>query len=319
MIHIMSKQPKRIIFLNGKFVTEHEAHLSIFDTAISTGEKVVEVVRTFNQVPHEIDDHIRRLFSGINRIDLKIKESPREIKQYILETLSKNIKKHPKDYDWQIICYLSKGPASHFEIVPAEELKPTIVIQCLPLVNRIGKMAYKYQKGIPLIVVKQKVIPNDIIPPQLKSNGRMDHVMARIEAKRISPSSSGVLLDNYGYVTESTGSSLFFVKNGAIFTADSSQVLNGITRSLILKIAKKHKIPLKEKKFKLKEALKADEAFVTSTIICLVHANSFNGKKFGDGNIGPVTSKIRKGFIKEVKQNFVAKALQYAEALNIQK
>lgn len=295
----------RIVYLNGRYLEEEKAKLSLFDTAISTGEKVVEVTRTFNQKPHELNAHLVRLFDGLKRLDLNINLTRNEMRSLVLKTLELNIKKTKRKDEWQIILYISRGPAAHFEVVRQRDLKPTIAVHCIPLRKRLAKMAYKYKQGIELVVVDQIAIPNSIVSPQLKSNGRIDHIMGRLQAKKISHSASGVLLDQKGYITESTGASLFFIKNKTLYTAEANQILSGITQSLIFKVAKKLKIKVIQKKLTVKDALNADEAFVTSTVICLLHANSFNKKHYGNGEIGPITEKIRRQFMIEVEHDFI--------------
>jgi len=300
-----TSKTKRIVYLNGKYVEEQKAKLSLFDTAISTGEKVVEVTRTFNQKPHEIDAHMHRLFDGLKRLDLNIPITKNQMKELIAKTLKVNIQKTKNNGEWQIVIYISRGPAAHFELISKKDLKPTIAIQCFPLEKRLAKMAYKYVEGVELVVVDQIAIPNSVVSPQLKSNGRIDHIMGRLQAKRISHNASGVLLDQKGYITESTGASLFFIKNKTLYTAQPNQVLSGVTQSLIFKIAKKLNIKVVQKKLTVQDAISADEAFVTSTVICLLHAKSFNKKKYNNGHIGPITEKIRNQFMAEVKFNFI--------------
>src|SRR3990172_754663 len=115
---------ERTVYLNGSFIPERDAHFSIFDSALATGEKVVEVTRTFNHRPYKLDQHLERLYKG-------------------LETLKIDPGITPENVDWQILKYVSKGPAAIFEIIPEEYLRPTILIHCIPLINRIGKMAKK--------------------------------------------------------------------------------------------------------------------------------------------------------------------------------
>lgn len=295
---------ERVVYFNGSFVPEREALLSIYDTAIATGEKVVEVSRTFDHKIYGLDSHLDRLYSGLAELRINPGLKSEEMRTLTYETLGRVLLTQPRNVDWQILHYVSRGPASMFEIFPEEDLKPTVVIQCVPLVRRLGKAAARYTDGVDLVVVKQKAIPSEVISPQIKSNGRMDHVVGRLEAAEIKRGSIGVLLDSDGYVTESTGSSLFIVSGGNIQTAHSSRVLEGVTREMVFDIAKELGIHIEESAFTPEDAMKASEIFITSTVISQVHARSFNGQRISDGSIGSVTGLVRKAFSEKIGVDF---------------
>ena len=305
----------RIVYFNGSFVPEDQARLSIYDSAIATGEKVVEVSRTFAHKLYGLETHLERLFSNLQLLRINPGLSKREMEGATYETLQRNLATQAKSVDWQILHYISRGPAAHFGIVPDDELYPTVVIQCIPLVNRLGKMAKRYTEGADLVVVDQRLIPSDVIPAQLKSNGRMDHIIGRLQANELKPSSIGVLLSQEGYVAEGTGSSLFIVRDGKIQTAPSSRVLDGVTRRMIFSIANDMEIPIEEADFTPEEAGRAEEMFITSTVICQVHARSFNNQFIHGGSIGSLSQLVRKAFSEKVGLDFAQQAVDYGEFL----
>lgn len=306
----------RLVYINGHYTIEKEAKVSLYDSAIATGEKVVEVSRTFNHNIYRLKEHIARLYSGLAILEINPGLTKSELERTTQEILKLNMATQSSYVDWQILHYVSKGPVEHFEIVSSDELGPTVIIQCIPLVNRLAKMSKKYSFGADLVVVEQKAIPPDILSPQIKSNGRMDYLIGRLQAQHKLQGSTGVLLDNKGHVTEGTGSSLFVVKNGEIKTAPSTNVLNGITRKVVFDITKKLKIPIEEIDFTPEEVLKADELFITSTIICLLHARSFNNKLVHNGRLGPITENIRKAFIQKIGLDYVKQAQLYFKIVN---
>lgn len=311
----MPDKIERIAYLNGSFIQERDAHLSIFDSALATGEKVVEVTRTFNHIPYKLDQHLERLYRGLETLKIEPGISPESLSEITKETLDRNLKTQPENVDWQILQYVSKGPAAIFEIFPEEDLRPTILVHCIPLVNRIGKMAKKYTDGVDLVIVEQRAIPQDVISPQIKSNGRMDHVIGRLQAKELKPGSTGVLLDTNGLITEGTGTSLFFVDKSRIRTAPSSRVLTGITRDMIFDIAQKLHIPVEEADLTIADAENADEIFITSTVICQLHGRSFNDNIINNGMLGPVTEKVRQAINEEVGLDFAKQAQEYNQYL----
>lgn len=306
---------RRIVYLNGQFVSESQAKISIFDTALATGEVVVEVVRTFNHRLYNLEAHLRRLFFGLQELGISMSLSRGAWHELTQKTLERNLSTEPKHVDWQIIYYVSRGPSRVFELLPAATLQPTIIIQCIPLHRRLAKMAKLYRDGVDLVIPKQRLIPADLLSPQIKSRGRLDYILARIQAKTINSDATGVLLDADGYLTEGTGASLFLVRQGTIMTAPSDTVLHGVTRQDVFNLAKRLDIPLVEKKLLVSDAEQADEIFLTSTVICLVHARSFDGKKVGDSRCGQITGTIRSALMRNVGVDFIKQAREYARML----
>lgn len=305
----------RVAFMNGSFVPEEDAHFSIFDTAVATGEKVVEVTRTFHHKPFKLESHLERLYEGLDTFQINPGLTPDELIEITNEAIRRNVSTQSESVDWQIMHYISRGPAAHFEIIPEEHLRPTVLIHCIPLVNRLGKMAQKYSNGADLVVVEQRAIPQEILRPQIKSSGRLDHVLGRLQAKQVRPGSTGVLLDKDGYLTEGTGTNLFLVKGGVIQTAPAVRVLTGITRGMIFDIAHELRIPIEEADLNVRDGENADEIFITSTVICQLHARSFDGKSINDGKIGPITSSVRQAFIEAIGLDYVQQATQYDQFL----
>lgn len=306
---------QRIVFINGKFVPENQANISIFDSALATGEVIVEVTRTFNQKLFCLQNHLHRLYSGLKEMNIDPGITILQMKKITQEVLKRNLETNYSNIDWQTIHYVSRGLAAVFEIFPQKLLKSTVIIQCVPLQYRQAKMATKYRNGIDLVIPPQKAIPAEIISPQIKSRGRLDYIIARIQAKSIKVDSMGVLLDANGFITEGTGASLFMVADGIIKTAPANKVLQGITRKLVFQIAKDLDIPIIEENLQLSEVKNAQEIFMTSTIICLVHARSFERIQVGNGKVGPITSRIRDGFINKVGLDYITQANEYERIL----
>lgn len=306
---------QRQAFIGGELRPETEAVLSPFDAAIATGVKAVEVSRTFGHVIFKQTEHINRLYDGADTLGITIPMTPEAMMEATQATLEANIRTEASDVDWQLIHLVSEGPAAHFGIVPPEELQPTVLINCIPLLNRLGSTASKYEKGADLVTVDQRAIPDDLMPARIKSSGRPDHSTARRQANEITPGSTGVLLSPDGFVTESTGSSLFIVKDETILTAPASRVLDGITRREVFDIAGQQGLAIEEADLRQADLRDADEAFFTSTVIGQVHARSIDGQTIGTGEIGPVSAKIRRGFCEAVGIDYVAQALSYRQRL----
>lgn len=305
-------QFERTVYVSGAFIPESQAKISIYDTALATGEVVTEVTRTFHQQPFRLEDHINRLFIGLEQLAINPNLSKAELASITLETLEHNLPTEAADVEWQIIHYISRGPTESFGLFESSELYPTVIINCIPLVRRLGKMAAKYERGIDIVVSDQRAIPVEVIPPQIKSRGgRLDYILARVRAG----GASAVLLDTNGYLTEGTGSSLFLVRGDHIETPPAYKILSGVTRGLVLELAAQLGIEILASELTVGDAATADEIFMTSTVICLHHGRSFNGQLIGDGSCGRMTRMIRQAFSNIVGLDFVEQAKLYSKLL----
>lgn len=190
---------QRVVYMNGKFVFEADARISIYDSALATGEVVVEVTRTFNHRLFRLREHLHRLFTGLKEMYIDPGMTIAQVEDITQETLVRNLSSAPHDIDWQTIHYISRGPAGVFAMFPQNMLRPTVIIQCIPLLHRQGEMAAKYRNGVDLVVPRQRAISADVLSPQIKSRGRLDYILARIQAKAIKPDATGVLLDADGF------------------------------------------------------------------------------------------------------------------------
>ncbi len=306
---------ERVVYCNGKFVAESLAGISVYDTALVTGEVITEVTRTFGQRPFELQAHLQRLLAGLAELRVA---SPLTCDQMVTATgltLARNLATEAEDVEWQIIYYVSRGLTQSFGLFSRADCQPTVVISCFPLVKRLGGMAHAYEQGVDLVVSSQRAIPAEILSPQIKSRGRLDYLLARLQVAEQCPGATGVLLDTQGFIVEGTGTTIYVVRDGKVLTPPGRKVLRGVTRELMFRLAAHGGVSMEEAELRVDDARGADEMFVTSTVVCLAHARSFEGTRFGDGGCGPITARLRQAVIEEVGVDYVAQARLYAARL----
>lgn len=304
---------ERVVYHTGSFVPESNVGISIYDTALTTGEVITEVTRTFRQQPFRLREHLGRLYTGLAELRIVPPLTLDGMRTATEETLARNLPTESRDVEWQIIHYVSRGLTSAFGLFQPEDLCPTVLINCFPLVRRLGGMADKYAHGVNLVVTAQRVIPAEILSPQIKSRGRLDYLIARAQAAEQNPNAMGILLDSRGFLAEGTGTTVYVVQSGRILTPPGEKVLNGVTRGFIFELAEQLGVPIGEAEITVEGAKRADEMFVTSTVICLIHARSFEGTVFGESMCGPVTRRIRDAFHRAVGVDVVEQSRRYAE------
>ena len=309
----MTGTSSRIVYINGQFVPESAARVSIYDSGLVMGDMAYEVTRTFSHRPFRLRDHLERLAHTLSVLRIELPMPLHTLEQITLETLGMNLSTEPSDVDWNIIHNVSRGPSSPFlDAFPEAERQATVTVSCYPLSYRLGKLAPLFSTGIDLVVPQQRAVPREVIDPTIKTRSRWYFQLANMQAEALHSGAWAVLMRPDGILTEGTNANLFLVRGGEIFTPHESDVLSGITRDVVIELAAKLGLRLHEADLTVDDALSADEVFLTSTSIGALHARSFDRIAIGDGQLGPVTAKIRAAIEREVGIDFAAQAQAYA-------
>ncbi|MBI5198992.1 MAG: branched-chain-amino-acid transaminase [Nitrospirae bacterium] len=281
------------IYLNGRLVPEEKARVSVFDHGFLYGDGIYETMRAYCGVVFMIDEHIRRLFRSGELIKLKIVRPPDEIKRAIYNTLSKNRLK-----DAYIRLSISRGPGE-IGLDPGLCPKPTIVI----ITKRFKEYPEEiYKKGVRVSIVKTRRNAPEALNPKIKSLNFLNNILAKIEAKEAGVYEA-VMLNYRGYLAEGTITNIFFVKDGSLFTPSvEAGILDGITRKLIMKVAKGNGVKVEEGLYTPESLYGADEAFITNTTLEILPVTKVDNKTIGNGIPGPITGELHKGYKEEVER-----------------
>jgi branched-chain amino acid aminotransferase len=304
---------RRVVYFNGRFVPEEEARVSIYDSALIVGDMAYEVTRTIGHQPFRLEQHIARLRHSMNAMQIDPGMSDHKLTHCTLETLNRNLPTEADDVEWNIIHNISRGPAGAFrEAFSADQRHSTVSISCFPLAQRQAALAPAYHAGLDLVVPEQRSIPSHLLDPTIKTRSRWHFQLANLQAAAKCPGSTAVLVDPDGFLTEGTSGNVFLVHAGRLLTPTTRNLLPGITRGLIIELARHINLPAAETDINLAEAARADEMFMTSTSIGILHARSFEGEPIRDGKLGPFTARLRQALREEIGLDFVAEAERYA-------
>jgi branched-chain amino acid aminotransferase len=304
-----------VVYFNGRFVPESEARVSIFDSALMYGDMAFEMTRTYNRRPFKLREHLDRLYGSLTLLEIGCGLSLAEMEQITLETLEKNLPTEPGDMDWQIMHDVSRGPLDIYRTAFAEGIRPTISINCWPLITHMGGFAPKYSSGVSIVIPAQQAVPAYLIDPKAKTRSRLHYQMANLQAARIGSGSWPVLLDPDGYLAEGPGWNIFLVRDGVLLTPEPRNILLGVSRATTIELARALGIPVCETNLGRYEALRADEIFCTATTYALVHAASFEGQPIGNGGPGPVFRRLLDSWKSAVGVDFISQARDYAVRL----
>ncbi len=278
------KRNKNIkIYINGKFYKRKDAKISVFDSSTMLGDGIWDSLRYHNDNFIFLKEHLDRLYKDAKLIDLKIHLNRKKLSEALIKTIK--INKMKTDVHLRII--VSRGiKSTPYQSPKVTISKPTIII--IPEYKKPDIKAYK--KGLKLVTVKTIRGPINVQNPQINSLSKLNCILACIEANKKN-ADEALMFDINGNVATNNSTHFFFVKNNTVFTSTGKYCVTGITRQKIIDLCKKNKIKVKEKNFKLKEVLNAEEAFCTGSFAGIVPVNQINKKKYSLKK-NPITKEL---------------------------
>jgi|TARA_B100001971_G_C18262252_1_gene588051 branched-chain amino acid aminotransferase len=287
--------------MNGKFIPEKDAKISIYDSALMFGDMVFDMTRSYNQKQFQLKKHIDRLFRSMKSAEITIDLTREQLENACLETIEKNTPFFDPHDEHRLMINVSRGPLSIYSDIFGGSLEPTITIADFPLKLTVRGMDKLFENGINAIVTSQRVIPEELLDPKIKNRSRMFYMMANIEVSKYEGENNwALLLDPDNNVAEGTGANFFMVKDNILYTPEPRNILVGISRAYVFELAKQLDIEYMEKNLKVDDILNADEAFFTGTPFAMLPITSINGKKLGDGNKGKIFLKLIQEWSKNV-------------------
>jgi branched-chain amino acid aminotransferase len=282
-----------LVYVDGKFYPKSEAKVSVYDHGLLYGDGVFEGIRAYNGIVFKLKEHIDRLYRSAHPIFLKIPLTKAEMSKAVVETLKKNNLK-----DAYIRLVVTRG-IGDLGLDPRKCPKPTVIIITEPTL--VLHSPEKLEKGISTVITWVRRNSVDAATHELKSLNYLNSILGKIEANN-SGVDEAICLDKTGFVCEGVGENIFIVKDGKLLTPPlSSGALDGITRTFVIKLAKKMGIEVTERNITPNELFTADEAFFTGTAAEVAPIHDVNGRVIGAGKQGPVTKRIMQEFLKALK------------------
>ncbi|MDH3444697.1 MAG: aminotransferase class IV [Deltaproteobacteria bacterium] len=298
------------VFLNGSFVPESEAKVSVLDTGFNAGDGVYDVTRTFNHKPFHLREHTERLFRSLRYVRIACGFSPQEIENITLELLERNKPLLENDDDvalWQVV---SRGARSSRGNRAAG--KATVAVYCV--VIGFQEFARQYIEGVKLVIPSTRRIPPQCLEPKAKVTNKMNHNMAIFEAKQVDPHAIPLMLDLDGNISESNAHNVFLVMSDKLRTPSNKNVLDGITKNTLIALAAKLGIEVMDGNLTPYDAYNAEEAFLASTSPTIIPVQSINGVRPTREIPGPVTKRLIQAWSEMVGVDIVAQALSHIDA-----
>ena len=295
---------QRTVYLNGKFVAESDARVSILDRGFLYGDSVYDSSRTFAGKAWRMREHIDRLYLSCRYARLDPCMSAAEMQRLSDELIERNRNAYNSDDEFRINHWVTRGGGWSIDPEVANS-QHTVCIFTLPM--DYERFAHGYLEGVPSVVTSVRRTPPECVEPRAKIGGKMNHIQAEFEAKQAG--AWGIMLDVHGFVAEGPSYNCFFVRNGELLTSQPTHCLLGVNRSYIIELARRLGIPVRETNLTHYDLVTADEAFHSGNSICLLPVRSIDGVALHDGSPGPITERLTQAWIEDVECDWRDKAI----------
>lgn len=278
----------RIVYVNGAYVPEQDAKVSVFDRGFLFADGVYEVTSVLDGKLIDFEGHAKRLERSLSELEMPSPVSPDELLTIHRELMARNALT-----EGMIYLQITRGADADRDFVypNPETVRPTLVLFTQAKSIAQNPVA---EKGIKVISIEDiRWGRRDIKTVQLlyPSMGKM---MAKAEGK------DDAWMVEDGTVTEGTSNNAYIVKDGKIVTRHlSNEILHGITRKAVLAFAREAQLTVEERAFTLEEAKSADEAFITSASTFVMPVVEIDNQALGDGTPGPVAKRLREIYLDE--------------------
>jgi len=296
---------KRFVYMNGEYVEEKDAKVSIFDSALMFGDMVFEMTRSFNKKQFKLREHLERLYAGIKILRIPVQMTIDEMEKACYEVIEKNEPAFNDNDEHRLMINVSRGPLGIYTQI-FEKAEPTICIADFPLKWTVASFGPLYDCGINAVIPSQRAIPGSLLDPKIKNRSRLHYQMANIEVSGYEGENNwALLLDPDGFIAEGTGDNFFIVKDNKIYTPEGRNILRGISRDYIFELAEELGLKCIEKNFEPYDVYTADEAFMTGTPFSILPVSSLNSQNIGDKALGDVTQRLLDQWSKNVGLDIV--------------
>jgi branched-chain amino acid aminotransferase len=271
------------IYIDGKFYSEANAKISVFDHGLLYGDGIFEGIRFYNGRVFRLEEHLLRLWDSARSICLEIPTTMPDMTEAVLETIRQN---HLRDGYIRLLVTRGIG---NLGLNPTQCKSPSVIIIAATIALYHEDF---YRKGLTIVTCATRRSSPAALNPAVKSLNYLNNVMARIEAN-LAGADEALMLNDAGNVAECTADNVFIVKHGQIFTPPvAAGALRGITRSVVFEIAAELGVKVRETDITRHDVFVADECFLTGTAAEIVPVVKADGRSIGNGKPGPITARI---------------------------
>ena len=287
-------------FFNGNWIPYSEVSISPSDRGFSVGDLVFEVERTFNGVPFMLTDHIDRLYRSLKYVRMDALMTASEMMGLVIEGISRASYNLENVGEFSIRQVVTRGAVDLFD-----DPAPTVLLNT-------GEQSFWYADlydiGMAGGISKTRAYSPQSLDPKVKHYSRMNFVLAHQEVHDMEPGAWPILLDDRGNIAEGNGQNVFIVTDGVIRTPTDYAGLQGVSRAVTITVANQLGIPLVEEDLQPYDLYTADEAFWTTTSMCVMPMTRVDRRQIADGTPGPMSQRLLTGWSEMVGVDIVGQA-----------
>lgn len=273
-----------LIDINGMLYPRADARISVFDSGFVLGDGVWEGLRVHNGVIVFLDRHLDRLFEGAKTLDFDLGLDRDALKARLYGCLDTN-----KAHDGvHIRLMVTRG----IKATPYQDPRATISPATIVIIPEFkAPVAQTAVEGVRLYTVHVRRGYPDVQDQKLNSHSKLNCIMACIQATKAG-ADEALMLDPHGFVATCNSTHFFIVRKGEVWTSTGDFCLGGITRGIVLEIARTNGLTVREKTFSLTDVYGAEEAFITGTFAGLTPVREVDGRMISEER-GPVVERLQ--------------------------
>lgn len=276
-----------IILSQDKFIHKDALQFPIEERGLQFGDGVYEVIRIYRGQAYLLDEHIARLYRSLEAIQIQLKMTAADIKEYLIHLIHVN----EMHEDGFIYLQITRGIAERNHPFP-QDAEPNLYAY----IKKRERPLELIENGVKTITLPDERWDNCYI----KTLNLLPNVLAKQKAAE--QDAYEAILHRNETITEGSASNIFLVKDGEVYThPESKQILNGCVRTTVIKLANEIELPVFEQAFTLADITQADEMFLTSSISEVIPIVQINEEKIADGRRGQIVKKLQAAYERDAQ------------------
>jgi branched-chain amino acid aminotransferase len=275
------------VYINGTLYDKDDAKISVYDHGLLYGDGVFEGLRVYGGRVFRLDEHLKRLWNSAKAIWLDIPMSAEEMARAVNETVSAN-----NIDDGYVRLVVTRG-AGTLGLNPRKTSNPQVIVIADSITLYPDEF---YENGLEIVTASTIRNHPAALSPRVKSLNYLNNILAKIEGLQAG-CEEALMLNHKGELAECTGDNIFLVTGGRLRTPPiDAGILEGVTREVIIELAKEMSIPVQEIPLTRHDVYIADECFLTGSAAEVIPVVRLDSRKIGDGKPGPVTKRLHERF-----------------------
>lgn len=281
------------VYINGTLYDKEDAKISVYDHGLLYGDGVFEGMRVYGGKVFRMPEHLERLWNSAKAIWLEIPMTPEALGQAVDQTVQAN-----GIEDGYVRLVVTRGVGT-LGLDPNRCSQPQVII----IADYITLYPREYyEQGLHIVTVSTIRNHPAALSPRIKSLNYLNNILAKIEGLQAG-CVEALMLNQKGEVAECTGDNIFLVRKGELLTPSvEAGILEGITRAVVIELARELKIPVRETPLTKHDVYIADECFLTGSAAEIVPVTKVDSRKIGDGVPGPITLRLLDRFHEVTRQ-----------------